>query len=180
MGDSYRMESRGYENHGVYRTITREDDNSSSLHSDFPEPPNGATFRRRLRLRSRRMERQAVSELPGPAISIRVLTVTASTRRPQLCALLCGGHMERHSRFRELLRHRGQPPPASAHLGRSSSPECGAVDCFVQSSVSSRGRRCCHHRSEPPAVQPRHGCTSAHLCGCSGFLELDGSGSVYH
>ena len=165
MGDSYRMESRNYENHGIYRTITREDDNPSSLHSDFPKPPNGATLRRRLRLRRRRMERQAVSELPSPAISIRVLTVTASTGHPQLCGLLRGGHMERHSRFRELLRHRGKPPPSLAHLGRSSSPWCSAVDCFVQSWVSSCGDRRGHHRTEPPPAQPCHGCTSAHLCG---------------
>ena len=45
------------------------------------------------------------------------------------------------------------------------SPECGSVDCFVQSSVSSRGRRWSHRRTEPPSGQPRHGCTSAHLCG---------------
>jgi hypothetical protein len=103
----------GDENRGVYRAITREDDNSSSLCSDFPEPPNRSTFRRRLRFWSR-MERKAISELHGPAISTRVLTVTASTRRPQLCALLRGGHIERHSRFRELLRHRGNPPPISS------------------------------------------------------------------
>jgi hypothetical protein len=44
----------GDENRGVYRAITREDDNSSSLCSDFPEPPNRSTFRRRLRFWSRR------------------------------------------------------------------------------------------------------------------------------
>jgi hypothetical protein len=84
------MESWGYENRGVYRANTRGDDNSFSRRSDFPELPNRATFRRRLRLWSRRMEREALSKLHGPAISTRVLTVTASTRRRQLCVLLRG------------------------------------------------------------------------------------------
>src|ERR1700685_168816 len=125
------MGTWGYENGGVYRANTREDDNSSSLRSDFPEPPNRTTFRRRLRLWSRRMERKALSEFHGSAISARVFTVTASTRHPQLCALLRGSHMERHSRFRELFRHRGQHSHAPAYLGRSSRPKRGAVDCFV-------------------------------------------------
>jgi hypothetical protein len=63
------MESRGYENRGVDKTITKEDDNSSSLRPDFPKPPSGAAFRHRLRLWDRRMERRAVSEFAGPTIS---------------------------------------------------------------------------------------------------------------
>jgi hypothetical protein len=130
-----------------------------------PELPNCAALRRCIWLRRRRMEWKAVSELPSPAISFRVLRVPASTGHPQLCRLLRGGHMERHSRFRELLRHRGKHPPLLAHLGRSSSLWCSAVGCFVQSWVSSCGDRRGHHRTEPSPVQPCHGCTSAHLCG---------------
>src|SRR5260370_16659577 len=70
-----------------------------------------------------------------------------------------------HSRFREFLRHRRQRLSALAHLGRFSSPKCGAVDCSVQSSLSSPGNRRCDHHSEPPAVQPCHGCAPADLCG---------------
>ena len=117
LGDSYRMESTNGENHAIHRTITSEDDNPSSLHSDFSKPPNGATFRRRLRLGRRRLERQAVSQLPSPAISIRVPAVTATNGCIQLCGLLCGGHVERHSRFRELLRHRGKPCPSRCSSG---------------------------------------------------------------
>src|SRR5580658_6357968 len=104
LGDSCRLESRAYENHGIYRAIKKEDDDPSSLRSDPPELPNCAALRRCIWLRRRRMVWKAVSELPSPAISFRVLGVTASTGHPQLCGLLRGGHMERHSGFSELLR----------------------------------------------------------------------------
>jgi hypothetical protein len=55
-------------------------------------------------------------------ISIRVPAVTATDGCLQLCALLRWGHVERCSRFRELLRHRGNPCPSAAHLDHSSSP----------------------------------------------------------
>ena len=54
----------------------------------------------------RRMEWKAVSELPSLLYPFRILRATVSTRHPQLCGLLRGSHMERHSRCGKKVKHR--------------------------------------------------------------------------
>ncbi len=81
----------------------------------------------------------------------------------QLCGLLRGGHMERHSRFSELLWHWGKPCPSPAHLD-----PLVALSAAPWIAFYNRGfflwRRRGHRRTEHAPAQPRHGCTPAHLC----------------